>query len=92
MGSSIEQSCSPGSSAPCVRSFTIVVADLRFTQCHHQPRRKKFKRSTLGSSLAGGGIAKLGIGHHDRETSAHDIFDPDEQLCSMEDLTFHCEV
>ncbi|CDH60209.1 predicted protein [Lichtheimia corymbifera JMRC:FSU:9682] len=29
------------------RSFTIVVAILGFTQCHHQPRRKKkFKRST----------------------------------------------
>ncbi|CDH55531.1 predicted protein [Lichtheimia corymbifera JMRC:FSU:9682] len=53
---------------------------------------KKSKRSTAGSTLAGGDIAKPGIGNHDRETSTQDTFGPDEQLCSMKEPTFDCKV
>ncbi|CDH56954.1 predicted protein [Lichtheimia corymbifera JMRC:FSU:9682] len=45
----------------------------------------------LNFFLAGGDIAKFGIGHDDRETSTQGALRPDEQLCSIEDPTFHCK-
>ncbi|CDH57939.1 predicted protein [Lichtheimia corymbifera JMRC:FSU:9682] len=55
-------------------------------------RLKKTQEVDRRSTLAGGDIAKSRIDHDDRETSTQDIFGPDEQLCSIDDPTFHCKV
>ncbi|CDH51797.1 predicted protein [Lichtheimia corymbifera JMRC:FSU:9682] len=73
-------------------SFTIVVAILRFTQCHHQPKLKKIQEVDPRSTLAGGDIAKSRIDEPDRETCSQGALHPDEQLCSIEDPTLHCKV
>ncbi|CDH55622.1 predicted protein [Lichtheimia corymbifera JMRC:FSU:9682] len=75
------------------RSFTIAVADLTFTQSHHQPRRKKNSRGrpydllwlvvTLGESENG---------ERDRETCTQGALHPGEQLCSIKEPTFHCKL
>ncbi|CDH49488.1 predicted protein [Lichtheimia corymbifera JMRC:FSU:9682] len=73
-------------------SFTVVEAILKITQCHHQPK------SILGRPLefffdkAGGDIAKSRIAELDRETSTQGALHPAEQLCSIEDPTFHCSI
>ncbi|CDH57938.1 predicted protein [Lichtheimia corymbifera JMRC:FSU:9682] len=64
---------------------------------HHEARfrkwtSKKTQEVDRRSTLAGGDIAKSRIDHDDRETSTQDIFGPDEQLCSIDDPTFHCKV
>ncbi|CDH59754.1 predicted protein [Lichtheimia corymbifera JMRC:FSU:9682] len=74
------------------RSFTITLADLRFTQCQHQPRRKKFKRSTHDLLWLVLTLGESEIGEVDRETCTQGALHPDEQLCSIEDPTFHCKV
>ncbi|CDH54956.1 predicted protein [Lichtheimia corymbifera JMRC:FSU:9682] len=74
-------------------SFTIVVADIRFIECHHQPKwiagrpLEFFFRLWLVLTFG-----ESEIGHDDRETSTQGALDPDEQLCSIEDPTFHCRV
>ncbi|CDH56799.1 predicted protein [Lichtheimia corymbifera JMRC:FSU:9682] len=53
---------------------------------------KKIQEVDLRSTLAGGDIAKLGIGHDDCETCTVDPIDPAEQLCSMKEPTLHSKV
>ncbi|CDH58277.1 predicted protein [Lichtheimia corymbifera JMRC:FSU:9682] len=72
-------------------SFTIVVAILRFTQCHHQPRRKKIRGRSDPLWL----VVTLGeteISELDREISTQGALHLDEQYCSIEKPTFHCKV
>ncbi|CDH58687.1 predicted protein [Lichtheimia corymbifera JMRC:FSU:9682] len=74
-------------------SCTITLADLRFTQCRHRPKsKKKIQEVNPRFTLAGGDIAKFGIGELDRETCTQGALQPDTQLCSIEDPTFHCKV
>ncbi|CDH54656.1 predicted protein [Lichtheimia corymbifera JMRC:FSU:9682] len=73
-------------------SFTIVVAILTFTQCHHQPRRKKNSRGRPDSIWLVVTLGESENGHDDRETCTQGALHPDEQLCSIEDPTFHCRI
>ncbi|CDH61449.1 predicted protein [Lichtheimia corymbifera JMRC:FSU:9682] len=73
-------------------SFTIVVAILRFTQCHHQPKWNWVDLENFFSTLAGGDIAKSRSGEPDRETCTQGALHPDEQLCSMKEPMFQCKV
>ncbi|CDH53646.1 predicted protein [Lichtheimia corymbifera JMRC:FSU:9682] len=53
---------------------------------------KKIQEVDPRSTLAGGDIAKSRIDEVDRETCTQGALHPDEQLCSIEDPTFHCKV
>ncbi|CDH56261.1 predicted protein [Lichtheimia corymbifera JMRC:FSU:9682] len=53
-------------------------------------------KRTLGASftiqLADPRFSQSEIGESDRETCTQGALHPDEQLCSIEDPTFHCKV
>ncbi|CDH56619.1 predicted protein [Lichtheimia corymbifera JMRC:FSU:9682] len=61
-------------------------------RCHHQPRRKKNSRGRPGSLWLVVTLRDSENGHDDRETFTQGALHPDEQLCSIEDPTFHCKV
>ncbi|CDH61086.1 predicted protein [Lichtheimia corymbifera JMRC:FSU:9682] len=73
-------------------SFTIVVAILRSTQCHHQPRRKKILEVDLIQLWLVATLGESEIAEPDRETCTQGAPDPAAQLCSIEDPTLHCKV
>ncbi|CDH58080.1 predicted protein [Lichtheimia corymbifera JMRC:FSU:9682] len=52
---------------------------------------KKIQEVDPRSTLAGGDIAKSRIVEVDRETCTQGALHSDEQLCSIEDPTFHCK-
>ncbi|CDH59795.1 predicted protein [Lichtheimia corymbifera JMRC:FSU:9682] len=74
------------------RSFTIVVADLRFTQCHHQPKLKKNLRGRPDRLWLVVTLGESENGHDDRETCTQGALHPSAQLCLIEDPTLHCKV
>ncbi|CDH54034.1 predicted protein [Lichtheimia corymbifera JMRC:FSU:9682] len=73
------------------RSFTIVVAILRFTQCRHQPKSKKIQEVDPSSVWLVMTLRESEIDELDRETCTQGALDHDEQLCSMNDSAFHCK-
>ncbi|CDH52826.1 predicted protein [Lichtheimia corymbifera JMRC:FSU:9682] len=73
-------------------SFTINFANLKIHPISPPASSKKIQEVDHQSTLAGGDFAKSRNGHHDRETSTQDTFGHDEQLCSIQDPTFHCRI
>ncbi|CDH48450.1 predicted protein [Lichtheimia corymbifera JMRC:FSU:9682] len=92
MGSSIEQSCSSGSSAPWVQVSRSGLPILDFAM---SPPVKVDRGSTSRIFFQLWLVVTLGEsenGHDDRETSTQGALDHAAQLCSIEDHTFHCKV
>ncbi|CDH60514.1 predicted protein [Lichtheimia corymbifera JMRC:FSU:9682] len=92
MGSSIEQSCATGRSAPCVEVSRSSWPFSDSPNVTTSQSRKKIQEVDLRSTLAAGDIAKSRIGEPDRETCTQGALHPDEQLRSIKDPRFHCKV
>ncbi|CDH54655.1 predicted protein [Lichtheimia corymbifera JMRC:FSU:9682] len=73
-------------------SFMIKLGDLKFRNVTTSLVEKRFKRWTLDLLWLVVTLGKIENGHDDRETSTQGALHPDEQLCSIEDPTFHCRI
>ncbi|CDH57666.1 predicted protein [Lichtheimia corymbifera JMRC:FSU:9682] len=57
-------------------SFTIKLADLKITRCHHQPRRKKIQEVDQIYFWLVVTLGDFEIGHDDRETYTQGALNP----------------